>query len=163
MKIIFDELTEKDLPAVMEIYEYYVGNSTATFHTGRVTLPEMREFILFGHPVYKSFLIRADNTVCGYCYLSPYKKRQAYDRTAEVTVYLRQEYTGQGIGRLALQRLEEAARATHVRVLIGIITGDNIQSIRLFAREGYEKCAHFKEVGEKFGKVLDVVAYQKIL
>jgi L-amino acid N-acyltransferase YncA len=163
MKISFIELSENDLQTVKEIYEYYVENSTATFHTGRITLTEIREFIYIGHPVYKSYKIQANGDVCGYCYLSPYKKRQAYDRTAEVTVYLKQEYTGHGIGRLALRRLEEAAGTTTIKVLIGIITGDNIQSIRLFTREGYEKCGHFKEVGEKFGKVLDVVAFQKII
>jgi phosphinothricin acetyltransferase len=163
MQISFDKLTEKDLPAVKEIYEYYVENSTATFHTGRITLPEMREIVPIGHPVYKSYLIHTNHLICGYCFLSPYKKRQAYDRTAEVTVYLKQEYTGHGIGRLALQRLEEVARLTHIRVLIGIIAADNVQSVSLFIREGYEKCGHFKEVGEKFGRVLDVVAYQKIL
>jgi L-amino acid N-acyltransferase YncA len=163
MQVTFDEMTEKDLPLVKEIYEYYIENSTATFHTGQISLPEMREFLHIDHPVYKSFLIRCGNEICGYCFLSPYKKRQAYDRTAEVTVYLKQEYTGHGIGRLALQRLEEAARLTHIKVLIGIITGDNYQSIRLFTREGYERCGHFKEVGEKFGQVLDVVSYQKLL
>ena len=49
------------------------------------------------------------------------------------------------------------------RVLIGIISADNKQSIALVEKCGFEKCAHFKEVGEKFGKILDVVAYQKIL
>jgi phosphinothricin acetyltransferase len=163
MQIDFVELKKKDLETVRKIYKYYIENSTATFHTGRITLPEMREFIPIGNPLYKSYLIMAENAICGYCFLSPYKKRQAYERTAEVTVYLKQEYTGHGIGRLALQRLEEAARKTRIRVLMGIIAGDNIQSIRLFIREGYEKCGHFKEVGEKFGKILDVVAFQKIL
>ena len=107
--------------------------------------------------------MHSDGVICGYCYLSPYKKRQAYDRTAEITVYLKKEFTGRGIGRLALQRLEKEARPTFIKVLMGIITADNIQSIQLFIREGYEKCAHFKEVGEKFGKILDVVAFQKFI
>ncbi|MBN2273957.1 MAG: N-acetyltransferase [Bacteroidales bacterium] len=163
MKIEFEELNEKDLPLVRKIYEYYVENSTATFHIGDITIEEIRTFIPINHPVYKSYLIKANETVCGYCYLAPYKNRQAYNRTAEVTVYLKHEYTGRGIGRTALQKLEKDARFTQVKVLIGIITGDNIHSINLFTQEGYTKCAHFKEVGEKFGKVLDVVAYQKFI
>jgi L-amino acid N-acyltransferase YncA len=163
MEISFEELTEEKLQIVKEIYEYYIENSTATFHTGSITLSVIREFIPIGHPVYKAYLIRSDGEICGYCYLSPYKKRQAYDRTAEVTVYLKQGNTGRGIGRLALQQLEKDARLTSIKVLIGIITGDNIHSIRLFTREGYEKCGHFKEVGEKFGKILDVLAFQKFI
>jgi L-amino acid N-acyltransferase YncA len=163
MHIDFIELTEKDLPIVKEIYDYYIENSTATFHTEKITTAEISEFICINHPTYKSYLIWTGGTVSGYCYISPYKKRQAYDRTAEVTVYLKKEYSGLGIGKLALQKLENTARVSGIKVLIGIIAGDNSQSIRLFAHAGYEKCAHFKQVGEKFGKILDVVAFQKIL
>ncbi|MGD2035212.1 MAG: N-acetyltransferase, partial [Bacteroidales bacterium] len=55
------------------------------------------------------------------------------------------------------------AASQNINVLIGIITGTNKPSIALFETCGYEKCAHFRQVGEKFGKVLDVVGYQKIL
>jgi phosphinothricin acetyltransferase len=51
----------------------------------------------------------------------------------------------------------------YISVLIGMITGENVASIKLFKACGYEKCAHFKEVGQKFNKLLDVVAYQKII
>jgi L-amino acid N-acyltransferase YncA len=48
-------------------------------------------------------------------------------------------------------------------VLIGIISGDNINSIILFENCGFEKCGHYKQVGEKFNEILDVVSYQKII
>lgn len=62
-----------------------------------------------------------------------------------------------------MSQLEKMAKKTDIKVLIGVISGDNQQSIKLFEKCGFEKCAHFKKVGEKFGKILDVVAYQKIL
>jgi L-amino acid N-acyltransferase YncA len=104
-----------------------------------------------------------DNEPCGFCYISQYKKRQAYDRTAEVSLYLKPEYTGMGIGKLALGFLEKVAIEKGISVLIGIISGDNENSIKLFEKQGYDKCAHYKQVGEKFNKILDVVSYQKIL
>ncbi len=48
-------------------------------------------------------------------------------------------------------------------MLVATICGENAASIGVFAKNGYEKCAHYKEVGQKFGQLLDVVAYQKIL
>jgi len=45
--------------------------------------------------------------------------------------------------------------------LIAIVTGDNAESIALFEKSGYIRCAHFKNIGEKFNKVLDVLAFQK--
>jgi phosphinothricin acetyltransferase len=104
-----------------------------------------------------------DNECCGFCYFSQYKKRQAYDRTAEISLYLKPEYTGRGIGKDVLTYLENVAKQNGISVLIGIISGDNENSIKLFERTGYEKCAHFRQVGEKFNKILDVVSYQKII
>jgi phosphinothricin acetyltransferase len=53
--------------------------------------------------------------------------------------------------------------AQNVHVLIASICGENTGSIRLFESLRLDKCAHFREVGEKFGRRLDVVYYQKIL
>jgi phosphinothricin acetyltransferase len=97
----------------------------------------------------------------GYCFLTQYKKRQAYDRSAELSIYLKFGFTGRGIGSAALRHLEEAAKATGIRVLVGTICGENTASIRLLEKAGYYWCACLKNIGEKFGRVMDVVMYQK--
>ncbi len=163
MKIEFFDLKEEDLLIVKEIYDYYILNSTATFHTEPITVGELKEFMLIGHPKYKSFLIYCDGQLCGYCYFSWYKKRQAYDRTAEVTLYLKPEFHGKGIGQIVLTELEQIALDAGIKNLLGIITGENSASIALFEKCGYTNCANFRQVGEKFGRLLDVVAYQKII
>ncbi len=61
-----------------------------------------RDIINPGHPKYRSFLISESNIPCGFVYLSQFRKREAYDRTAEITVYLKPEYAGKGIGNLPL-------------------------------------------------------------
>jgi len=149
--------------AIREIYQYYVDHSTATFHTGHVTTGELREKILVDHPKYKAFVIEVDGVLRGYCYLSQYNKRQAYDRTAELSIYLDHTFKSKGVGKEVLRQLEGVAAKVGIVVLLAIITGDNEHSIRSFSSSGYAKCADLKEVGEKFGKLLDVVFYQKIL
>lgn len=163
MNIEFEALTESDLEWVRGIYNYYVENSTATYYTEEISVDELKEFIPVQHQKYKSFMIKVDNKATGFCYISRYKKRQAYDRTAEVSLYLKPEFTGRGIGKIALEYLEKVAKSAGISVLIGIISGDNENSIKLFAKKGYEKCAHYKQIGEKFNKILDVVSYQKII
>ncbi len=163
MSTEYFEIKEEDLPIVKEIYDYYVLNSTATFHKEKVTIQELKDSILLSHPKYKSFLISFNQAICGFCYISQYKKRQAYDRTAEITIYLKAEYFGKGIGTQTINMLEKTAFKHGIKVLIGIISGDNQSSIKLFEKCGFEKCGHYKQVGEKFGKILDVVSYQKIL
>ncbi len=163
MEIQFKEIKAEDLPDIKDIYDWYIANSTATFHTEPITAEQLMEFIYIGHPVYSSYLIVTDNQLAGYCFLTYYKKRQAYDRTAEVTIYLKPEFGKKGIGKIAMNHLERKAKENGLKNLIGIITGDNAPSIALFEKCGYQKCAHFKNVGEKFNKILDVVAYQKEL
>jgi L-amino acid N-acyltransferase YncA len=163
MNLKLVDLREQDYDIIKEIYDHYILNSTATFHTERISIQELKDTILIAHPKYKSYLISCDGEICGYCYISQYKKRQAYDRTAEVTIYLKPGYSGRGIGKEILERLETIARKNDICVLIGVIAGDNQASIRLFEKCGYEKCAHFKKVGKKFNKIIDVVAYQKII
>lgn len=156
-------MIESDFDLVKEIYDHYILYSTATYHTDKITIAELKEYILIGHPKYKSFLIRNKDVICGFCYISRFKDRPAYDRTAEVTIYLKPEFTGQKIGTWVLEELGKIAVSNGICVLVGIIGGENDQSIRLFEKCGYEKCAHFRKVGEKFNRILDMVAYQKII
>jgi phosphinothricin acetyltransferase len=163
MNITFEEMTEAYLEEARSIYNYYVLNSTATFQIHESSPDEMRELVFFTNPRYRTYVIKAADIVCGYVLLTQFKKREAYDRAAEVTIYLKQGYTGQGIGRYAVEMIEAYAVAQNVHVLIASICGENTGSIRLFESCGFDKCAHFREVGEKFGRRLDVVYYQKIL
>lgn len=161
MNLSFVDMKEEDLQEVKKIYDWYIENSTATFHTEPIKIDQLKEFVYIGHPLYKSYLIYLENKIAGYCYLSNYKKRQAYDRTAEVTLYLSHEYCRKGIGKITLEHLEKVAIELGLKNLIGIISGDNYGSIILFEKSGYSKCAHFRNVGEKFNRLLDVVAFQK--
>ncbi|MCW3807099.1 GNAT family N-acetyltransferase [Plebeiibacterium marinum] len=156
-------VSPSDLIEIRDIYNYYIINSTATFHTEEIGIDDVKNIIPLSHPKYKSYLIKNNNEVCGYAYLGCYKPRQAYDRTAEVTIYLKPGMGGKGIGKTVLKQIEPLAKEKDIKVLLGIITGENTASIRLFEKCGYEKCAHFRQVGEKFGRILDVVAYEKIL
>ncbi len=157
------EMSAAYLPEALAIYNLYVLNSTATFHTAPLTLPEMEEILFFDNPRFKSFAVLCEGAICGYAIAAQFKKREAYDSTAEATVYLKPEYTGKGIGSLAVKFIEEYALTQGFHVLTALICGENTQSIRMFEKNGYEQCAHYKEIGKKFGQWLDVVAYQKII
>jgi len=157
----FSPVTDSDVEAILAIYNHYILNSTATFHSKILSKNDLKEFLFITHPKYPSYLIKSDGDVIGYCFLTQYKMRQAYDRSAEVSIYLKPEITGRGIGLTALNHLETAAKKAGIHVLVGTICGDNHASIRLMEKAGYSRSAHLKNIGEKFGKILDVVIYQK--
>lgn len=159
----FIEAAKEHLPILRDIYNYYVLNTTATFHSKPLAIEEMEGLIFYMDSKYKTFVIQTGEKILGYVVLTQHKNRQAYDKTGEVTVYLQQNFIGKGIGSSAIKFIEEYAKGLGFHTLIATICGENVGSINVFIRNGYEKCAHYKQVGSKFGKWLDVVAYQKLL
>ncbi|HEX3047139.1 MAG TPA: GNAT family N-acetyltransferase [Bacillota bacterium] len=159
----FEDMKPEYLEKVLEIYNYYILNSTATFHIQPLTVNEMTEIVFHDNPRYRTLVIFDGDDICGYGLLAPYRKREAYDGTAEITIYLKQEATGRGLGSLTIKHLEEIARGERIHTLIAVICGENQASIKLFEKNGYTQCANLREVGRKFGRLLDVVCHQKIL
>ena len=113
--------------------------------------------------MYRTYVILANETYAGYVLITQHKKKPAYNVTGEVTIYLDPSHIGKGIGRPSLEFIENVARELSFHSLIATICSENEGSIRMFTKLGYEKVAHFKEVGYKFERWLDIVAYQKIL
>ena len=161
--IIFKEMKEEYLSEVLQIYSYYVLNTTASFHLRIPTIEQMRQMVFFDNAKYKTFVILDNQQICGYVLITRHKDREAYDATAEVSTYLKPESIGKSIGSIAISFIESYAKQQGIHVLLAIISGQNEASIRLCAKNGYNKCAHYKEVGQKFGQLLDIVAYQKII
>lgn len=157
------EMTENYLDQAAAIYNYYVENTTVTFHMERIDANDMREMLFQGDPLYVSFAILDGETLCGYAYMAPYKKREAYRISSEVTIYLKPEYAGKGIGSKVLAYLDKHAVQNGIHSFLAVICAENDTSVKLFGKNGYEKCAHLKEVGMKFGRMLDVVILQKLL
>lgn len=163
MQIYFKPIKEEDFVKIKVLYDYYIESSTATFHTEPITIQELQDSIYIDHAVYKSFGIYHEDEFIGFTYLYPYKKRQAYNRSAELTLYLDAQWTGEGVGDEVMFFMESEAKKVQLKNLLGVICFENKASIALFKKHGYQLCAHFKNIGEKFNRILDVVIYQKEL
>ncbi len=89
--------------------------------------------------------------------------RQAYEYAAEVSIYVRNAAKQKGIGsQLYVQLFEELAE-TDIHAVVAGISLPNDASVRFHERLGFEKVAHFKEVGYKLGRWIDVGYWEKIL
>ena len=159
----FEDVEEEHLNRLAEILNYYVLNSTVTFHKEPLQAADMKDKVFFDKPYHKSFLIKEDAEIIGYCAVSQWKKQEAYRNTAEVNIYLDHTHIGKGIGANAIQYLETYATQNSIHTLIAGLCSENIPSKKLFEKNGYKLCATFVEVGHKFGRILDVIYLQKIL
>jgi len=154
---------ESDLPAVTDIYNQAVLRATGTFDTEPKTVEQQREWFArhgASHPV---IVAEEASGVVGWASLSPYSDRCAYARTAEVSVYIDEKARGRGLGGALLEGVLEAGRRAGLKQVLARITEGNEASLRLHAKSGFFEAGRLKQVGEKFGKVLDVHLLQKSL
>lgn len=154
---------KEQLTELTSIYNYYVRNTTATFNTQELSVDEYEKS--FFHLGNKSgtYTINVGEKIIGFCCISPFNPKEAYDRSAYVSIYLTEGNTGKGYGGQILSFLEKKANEKGIRSLIALICKENFMSASLFTKNGYRLAGELKEAGEKFGRLLDVVYYQKNL
>jgi phosphinothricin acetyltransferase len=165
IQITFKEADLNDLNFVLDLYNYYILNTTATFDYEKITLEELQTRLSSNNKKYKTFLVcdKVDKNIIGFCFLAQFRKKPAYDKSAEIGIYLKPEKTGQQLGHNIIEFLEEFAKENQIEVIVASISGENVNSIKLFNRMGYERCAHYKKIAVKFDRRLDLVHYEKIL
>lgn len=146
-----------DAARVVAIYNYYIETSHATFEIEPVSAGEMenrmRGISRGGYP----FLVcENEGEIVGYAYGQPYKSRAAYRHSTEVSVYIRNGFGGQGIGKMLYDRLFPEIFKGDYHAIVAGVSLPNDASVRLHEAYGFEKVAHFREVGFKFGRWIDV-------
>ena len=156
--------TSDDAAAVAAIYNPYIADTCITFETDPVSAQEMRARIEEAGDARLPWLVATDGgAVIGYAYASKWKGRCAYRHSAESTVYLDPSRVGKGTGRALYTALIERLRERGLHAVIGGIALPNAASIALHERLGFEKVAHFKEVGFKQERWIDVGYWQLLL
>jgi phosphinothricin acetyltransferase len=152
---------EADLPAVRDIYNFYVRTSTCTFQLEPETEADRLAWFRARSEKHPVTVAEADGEVVGWGSLSAWKDRAAYDRTVEASVYVRADRHRRGVGRALLEDLVDRARALGHRVVIGGACTEHPASIALQEALGFERVGCFRDVGFKFGRWLDVLYLQR--
>ena len=157
--------TEADLPGLLEIYNDAVLHTTATYDYEPRTLEQRRQWFEDHRRDNYAVFVAVDEAgrIAGWSALNPYHARPGYRFTTENSVYIAADRRGQGIGKQLLEPLIEAARSRGLHVIIAAIDATNEASLRLHARFGFEQVGHFKQVGFKFDRWLDVIYLEKIV
>uniref|UniRef100_UPI0006D039B7 GNAT family N-acetyltransferase n=1 Tax=Clostridium sp. NkU-1 TaxID=1095009 RepID=UPI0006D039B7 len=153
---------EKDMPELLDIYNYEVEHGLATFDLNPKNMEErlawFREHNVGNHPL---IVAEDDGKTVGYASLSSYRPKEAYAATVELSIYIDKDYRRRGIaGKLASAILEIARERDDIHTVISVITGENEASIRLHERLGFIHCGTIREVGLKFGKLLNIENFQ---
>ncbi len=149
-------LEPKDIPFCLEIYNYYIVNTTYSFEELPLSAEafEKRTFAISAK--YPYIVAEEDGKVIGYAYLAEFSDRTAYRFTADLSIYLDKGSTGKGIGKLLISEIEARGKAMGIKNIIAIITEQNCASVAFHQKHGYTVCGDFPCVGYKFGQWLGV-------
>jgi len=152
-----------DIEAITAIYNEAILTTTATFDTEPKTLAERMTWFN-GHDERHPILVAVvEGNVVGWASLTKWSDRPAYDGTAETSFYVHSKYRGRGIGRALKNAVIEEARKLHFHTLIARVADGSSESMHLNEEAGFVLVGTMKEVGRKFGKLLDVHILQKML
>jgi phosphinothricin acetyltransferase len=155
-------VTLNDAAQIAEIYNYYIKNTHQTFETEALSADEMRARISEIIENYPYVAAEENGVIYGYAYATQFKLRQAYEYSAEVSIYVRSEAKQKGIGTLLYDKLFEELRQTDIHAIMAGISLPNDGSVRFHEKLGFEKVAHFKQVGYKLGRWVDVGYWELI-
>lgn len=153
---IIREVMKADSAGIIQIYNYYVENTSISFEEKPVTQQEMERRIGAVTQGYPWLVYEESGEVLGYAYINRWKERSAYRFTAETTIYVEKSRAGQGIGSKLLSVLLDRARAMGLHALIAVIAQPNKKSVALHEKFGFKKVAHFAQVGFKNDHWVDV-------
>ncbi|MFT8457702.1 MAG: N-acetyltransferase family protein [Liquorilactobacillus ghanensis] len=144
----FELASAGDLSRIVEIYNQAVLTRQSTADLKPATVQQRQPWFA-AHQNNRQrplWIIKNTDTVVGWMSLSDFYGRPAYQRTAEISLYLDQNYQGHGIGKQALTFLADQLTACQVEIVLAFVFSHNKASQHLFRTFGYQRWGHLPEV-----------------
>ncbi len=150
----------QDTQQLLDIYNYYVLNSVATFDIEPLAFETFSNKINSINKDFPFVVFEENNTILGFAYGSKFRPKPAYNSTVEVTVYIKHTAHGKQIGTKIYSELITRLKHQNFHSAIGVLTLPNEASVKLHEKFGFKQVAELKEVGFKFGKWQNVGFWQ---
>lgn len=159
--MLIRDATPDDAAAIAAIYNDAVRHTTAILMEGEVDAANRVQWMqtrqALGYPV---LVAEADGAVIGYAAFGDWRPFDGFRGTVENSVYVAPAARGQGVAQALLTALIPRARACGKHVIVAAITSENAASLRLHEKLGFVETARMPEVGQKFGRWLELVFLQ---
>jgi phosphinothricin acetyltransferase len=156
IEIEIDIATKQDLNRIVEIYNWAIENTSATFDTDRKTIQSQLGWFESHDEKHPVIVARENGRVLAWGSISPWSDRCAYSGTGEISFYVDPDFHRKGIGFNILKRLIEIGKEKNFRTLVSRIAGKSEASVHLHKKLGFSNIGTMKNVGKKFDEIIDV-------
>lgn len=157
-----------DLPAIVDIYNSTIASREVTADTEPVSVASRQKWFDDHDPARRPLWViheagddAHEPKVIGWMSYSDFYGRPAYSGTAEVSIYIAENWRGKGLGKYCLEQAITYAPSIAVHTLLGFIFGHNGPSLGLFKKFGFESWAHLPRVATLDGVERDLVIMGK--
>ena len=151
-----DNAKKKDLNRIVEIYNWAIENTAATFDTEIKTVQSQLDWFESHNEEHPVIVARENGRVLAWGSISRWSDRCAYSGTGEISLYVDLNFHSKGIGFNILKRLVKIGKEKNFRTLVSRIAGKSEASIHIHKKLGFSNIGTMKNVGKKFGEVIDV-------
>lgn len=161
--LLVRDATLADLPAIVAIYNQSIASGRSTADLEPISVESRRAWFALFNPRKRPIWVALDGEAVVACiYLTSfYGGRAAYDKTAEISLYLAQNYQNRGVGTWLMQKMIAHCPQLGVTTLLGMHFDHNEATARLNRRLGFEVAGHLAEIaeigGQKRGLLISVL------
>lgn len=153
-----DEMKEADWDQVRQIFLEGIATGNATFETGA---PAWEQWDSSHLACCRLVARRSDGRILGWAALSKVSHRWVYRGIAEVSIYVRIDCRGQGVGAGLLDKLVKDSEEAGLWTLQAHIFPENTASLRLHEKAGFRQVGRREKLGEMEGNWRDVLLLER--
>lgn len=162
MALQYRDANIHDLKTIVEIYNSTVPGRMVTADTSPVTVESRMNWFHQHEPAHRPlWVVEDDGKTVGWVSYQSFYGRPAYQETAEISIYLKENERGKGYGKKILQHAMDSCERLGIKTLLGFIFGHNEPSLKLFKHLGFEAWGNFPRIAKLDGIERDVVIVGK--
>lgn len=163
MNFSLHPLSENHAQQVQEIFNFYVENSFAAFPSQKLPVQFLTKLLENCRNMPALGAFSGSEILAGFGFMRPYHQFSSFNRSAEVSYFISESFTGRGIGSSMLSHFEKYSRNNQIDNLIATISSRNEKSINFHQKNGFNICGVIRNAGRKFSTDFDLTIMQKIL
>lgn len=151
-----------DLSAIVAIYNSTIPGRMVTADTEPVSVESRENWFMEHSPSTRPlWVVEYHGEICGWLSFQSFYGRPAYQATAEISIYLHEDYRGRKLGKYLLQSAIDACPRLKVKTLLAFIFGHNEPSLKLFSQFEFTKWANLPNIAQLDGIERDLVILGK--